>query len=175
MTRDAVVEREAALQVNRQEYLDHLSEADQNNLGVLMDAFKSVFRKDGRKAVLIAAGGQLNKPQQPRKDIDILLGFEPKGPDPVLGNNDLNFHEWSLAHFAILKKLVEEMISQMTDFKIKSVVEPNIDLDFKIPGTLRSVGSITIKPEKGTEIEVIRIPDMSDPVKEEPYAILAAV
>ena len=57
MTRDAVVEREAALQVNRQEYLDHLSEADQNNLGVLMDAFKSVFRKKGKKKNILNPPG----------------------------------------------------------------------------------------------------------------------
>jgi len=101
------------------------------------------------------------------------MGLEPRDTDPEEGAG--NYYERSLANFKILRGIVERMISQIKGFKITKVIEPTLDKDFRILSILRSVGSITIAPEKGTEIEIIRVPEISDPVKEERYAILAAV
>ena len=82
-----------------------------------------------------------------------------------------------MADFEPLRDLVNEVTSKDPQFKITDMIEPAIDEEFGSESIMKHDGSITVKTENGTPIEIVRsdkrgVPNFTARAKE-PYVILA--
>ncbi len=160
-----------AHQVDLETYFIRLPEVDKQNLQEIMTAFKAVMRKKGRKGVLKAVGGTINKPL-PRKDIDLALRLAERDSDPKRDNFP-DYFQYSLANYNIIRDLVREVVAMNGNLEIDEETEPAIDEEYQNPSILKNDGSIKIKPREGTPIEIIRKPTASSTIESEPFVILS--
>jgi len=162
------------LDTELESYLARLPTEDQENLRSIAKNFPRVLNKNGRKGVLKVVGGTIDQPL-PRKDIDLTFQMDPNDNDPKR-DDFMTYLEYAQSRFKIFKEIVEEIAGDHTLFSIslEDVIEPGIDEEFQSTSILKTDGSITIKPKKGTPIEIIRKPENSDRIETRPYIVLKA-
>ena len=132
-------------QVEKQEYLDSLSEINRQNLGLLTSCFLEYCHENKLVGAMLVVGGSVKPDTRgtERKDIDMI---------PLITGRD------SFEEFSELMKYLEDK----TGFKIGQVIEPAIDEEFGIPTLLKHTGSISLQPDKGTPLEFIRLESVED-------------
>ena len=171
---DKSSDTQEGLDAELEPYLVRLSKEDQKNLRLIAKDFLQVLNKKGRKGVLKVVGGTIDQPL-PRKDIDLTLQMESNDDDPKR-DDFTTYLEYAQSRFKIFKEIVEEIAGKNTSLSIneEDVIEPTIDEEFQSASILKTDGSITIKPRKGTPIEVIRKPEDSDQMETRTYIVLKA-
>jgi len=131
--------------VEKQEYLESLSEDDRANLGLLATTFLEYCGENNLSGAVLIVGGTV-KPETRgtrRKDIDIL---------PLISGQS------SFESFRVLMNWLEKQ----TNFHNSKIIEPIIDEEFGNPAILRHTGSITLQPESGSPLEFIRLESVDD-------------
>lgn len=161
-----------SIQIEKERYLNRLSEVDRKNLIRLEELFKETMREKNQRGALLVVGGSLTKPI-PRKDIDLLFILE----NPQL--DKLPLYKDFLADFRVIQDMVKTMIKKDPNFRIQETIKPAIDEEFGMESLLKHDGSITLKADKGVPIEFIRSNQrkVSEAMEnmEEPYVMMATV
>ncbi|AKM79055.1 TPA: hypothetical protein DEQ95_00125 [Candidatus Beckwithbacteria bacterium] len=126
--------------VEREVYLESLSQSDRENLGLIMTAFLDYLDTENLTGELLVVGGSVVPETRgtKRKDIDLV---------PLIDNQ---------SSFEDFEKLVTFFRDKTEFMKIK-VIRPIIDEEFGDPEILRHDGSFILLPDEGTPFEFIRI------------------
>ncbi|MBI5356045.1 hypothetical protein HZB78_00335 [Candidatus Collierbacteria bacterium] len=125
-------------EVDRENYLDSLEQADQHNVEAVSDAFLSHLTKNGKTGILIAVGGTVKSATFgiPREDVDLLA--------VINGAND--FDDW-------LEQI--KQVSQETGIAVSKVLKPVPDREYDIPNFNIHDGSVELAPDLGVPIEIV--------------------
>lgn len=160
-------------QVNIETYFARLPEIDKQNLQNIMIAFETVMRERGKRGVLKAVGGTIDKPL-PRKDIDLTLRLAEGDSDPKRDDFP-DYLQYSLANYNIILDIVREIVARNGNLEIGEEIEPAIDEEYQSPSILKNAGSIKINPREGTPIEIIRKPNISSTIEIDAFVLLSEV
>jgi len=124
--------------VEKDVYIESLSEHDKESLGVLATAFLEYLDKEGMTGALIVVGGSVNPVTRGslRKDIDVIPLV--KGIDDFKGFRNM-----------------VDFIRLTAGFREEKIIEPIIDEEFNNPAILRHDGAITLGYGDSTPMEFI--------------------
>lgn len=164
-----------SLEVSKEEYFKRIPETEARDLERIGQLMAEGMRERQLEGAMFVVGGSITKPW-PRKDIDALLIFEDNNHLPKLESYPTRYR-YSMADFELLRGLVKEITTKDPQFEITDMIEPAIDEEFRSESILKHDGSITLKTENGTPIEIVRsdkrgVPNFT-PKAKEPYVILA--
>lgn len=129
--------------VEKQEYLESLSENDRENLGLLITIFLDYCHEKKLSGALLAVGGSV-KPETRgtrRKDIDLI---------PLVNGRD-SFDDF---------RALMEYLKTKAEFNISKVIKPAMDEEFGNPRILKHTGSITLQADTGVPLEFIRLEEV---------------
>lgn len=132
--------------------LEKLGSIDKNHLEILSRDFEKFLKVEGKKGALFLVGGILTKPL-PRKDVDIAVVIENEENDKFPKTS----YTEAMDQFLFLQKIVNIIILENKLFRMGKVIFPCIDEEFGSESILKHTGSIEIKPEKGTPIELANV------------------
>lgn len=134
---------------------DQIPNEEKTNLSILARAITSNAIQNSAIVTGYLVGGSL-KYEWPRDDLDVAVVFENEPPNVT--SEGKSHYNYCLDSYRFFERVIVNSVSNLNGWLIINKIEPAKDYEFgDQESILRHDGSIIVKPNVGTQIELIHV------------------